>query len=93
VVIKESVPLVISHSSCLEEVLEPVLLHRLQKLNSVTGKDSFPLPWIDDTLDMLARATWFSTLDLKSSYWQVDLHLDDKEKTAQCVKEYGSSQS
>jgi hypothetical protein len=42
---------------------------------------TFPLRRIDDTLDMLAGVTWFSTLDLKSSYWQVDLHPDDKEKT------------
>jgi hypothetical protein len=30
---------------------------------------------------MLAGEKWFSTVDMKSSYWQVDLHLD-KEKTA-----------
>jgi hypothetical protein len=36
---------------------------------------------IADTLDTLAGAKWFSTLDLKRGYWQVDLHPDDKEKT------------
>jgi hypothetical protein len=52
-----------------------------RKLNDVTRKDSFPLPQIDDTLDTLSGAKWFSTLDLKSGYWQVDVHPDDKEKT------------
>ncbi|GFY34443.1 retrovirus-related Pol polyprotein from transposon 17.6 [Trichonephila clavipes] len=51
-------------------------------LNDVTKKDSYPLSRIDDTLDTLAGNTWFSTLDLKSGYWQVELHPDDKEKTA-----------
>jgi hypothetical protein len=53
-----------------------------RKLNDVTKKDCFPIPRIDDTLDTLAGANWFSTLDLKSGYWQVDVHPDDKEKTA-----------
>lgn len=52
-----------------------------RKLDNVKRKDCFPLPCTDDTLDTLAAAKWFSTLDLKSSYRQVDLH-PDKKKTA-----------
>ena len=37
-----------------------------RQLNYATTKDAYPLPRIDDTLDMLA----FSTLDLTSGYWQ-----------------------
>jgi len=53
-----------------------------RRMNDITKKDCFPLPRIDDTLDMLAGAKWFSTLDLKSKYWQVAMHPEDKEKTA-----------
>ncbi|CAH1229798.1 RTL1 [Branchiostoma lanceolatum] len=53
-----------------------------RKLNSVTIPDAHPLPRIDDTLDALAGASYFSTLDMKSAYWQVPLHPSDKEKTA-----------
>ncbi|GFS98528.1 retrovirus-related Pol polyprotein from transposon opus [Trichonephila clavipes] len=53
-----------------------------RQLNDVTKKDSYHLPIIDDTLDTLARKSWVSTLDLKSGYWQVELHLDVNEKTA-----------
>ncbi|GFW52474.1 retrovirus-related Pol polyprotein from transposon 297 [Trichonephila clavipes] len=45
-------------------------------------KDSYPLPRIDDTLDTLSGHKWFSTLDLKSGYWQVEVHPEDREKTA-----------
>uniref|UniRef100_A0A2C9LQU1 Reverse transcriptase domain-containing protein n=1 Tax=Biomphalaria glabrata TaxID=6526 RepID=A0A2C9LQU1_BIOGL len=51
-------------------------------LNDATHKVSYPLPRIDDTLDTLAGSQIFSTLDLKSGYWQVGLHPEDRDKTA-----------
>jgi len=53
-----------------------------RKLNAVTHKDAFPLPRIEETLTNLNRAEWFSTLDLASGYWQVEMDPQDKEKTA-----------
>ncbi|GBN99011.1 Retrovirus-related Pol polyprotein from transposon 297 [Araneus ventricosus] len=53
-----------------------------RKLNEISIKDSYPLPRIDDTLDALNGSQWFSTLDLKSGYWQVEIQPEDKEKTA-----------
>ena len=51
-----------------------------RRLNDVTIKDSYPLPRIDDSLDALAGSEWFSTLDLKSGYWQVEMKKEDKGK-------------
>lgn len=53
-----------------------------RRLNEVTVKDAYPLPRIDDTLDALAAAKWFSTLDLASGYWQVPIDPQHREKTA-----------
>ncbi|GBM49180.1 Transposon Ty3-G Gag-Pol polyprotein [Araneus ventricosus] len=53
-----------------------------KKLNEITIKDSYPLPRADDTLDALKGSRWFSRLDLKSGYWQVEIQPEDREKTA-----------
>ena len=53
-----------------------------RQLNNATKKDSYPLPRIDDTLDTLTGAEWFSTLDMKSGYWQVGMDPEHREKTA-----------
>ena len=53
-----------------------------RKLNAITVKDPYPLPRIDDTLDALGGARYFSTLDLCSGYHQLPMARDDKEKTA-----------
>ena len=51
-------------------------------LNSVTKPDLFPLPRINDLLDQLGKCKCFTTLDLKSRYWQIKVHGDSQEKTA-----------
>jgi hypothetical protein len=53
-----------------------------RSLNDVTNKDCFLPQRIDNTLDTVAGAQVFSTLDMKSGYWQVALHLEDEDKTA-----------
>ena len=53
-----------------------------RRLNSCTIQDAYPLLRIDESLDQLSGSTWFSTLDLCSGYWQVEMHSDDRPKTA-----------
>ena len=53
-----------------------------RKLNDITVKDAYPLPRIDDSLDQLSGAEWFSCLDLNSGYWQVEVEERDRIKTA-----------
>ena len=53
-----------------------------RKLNQVTKKDAHPLPKIDDWLDALHGSKYFSTLDLRSGYWQISVDPQDQEKTA-----------
>ena len=52
-----------------------------RQLNVATVKDAHPLPRIDDLLDALHGAQCFSTLNLKSGYWQVPIMKRDKAKT------------
>ena len=53
----------------------------------MTRKDAYPLARIDVTLDALHGSQYFSTLDLVSGYWQVELEESDKESTTFCTTE------
>ena len=54
----------------------------LRKLNARTVKDAQTLPRIEDSLDSLSGAVIFTSLDLKSGYWQVELDKDNIPLTA-----------
>src|SRR5256884_523341 len=53
-----------------------------RKLNKITKKDNHPLPRIDEMLDKFEGSQWFSSIDLASAYWQVEMDEKDIENTA-----------
>lgn len=53
-----------------------------RSLNKIVTPMSVPLPLIDDILTLLGQSKYFTTLDLKSGYWQVELDEESKPKTA-----------
>ena len=52
------------------------------KVNKITKRDQYPLPNIQDSLDALEGAKFFSILDLKSGYYQIEMDPESKKKTA-----------
>ena len=55
-----------------------------RELNKCTVKDAYPLPRPNEVQDRLMGSTVFFTLDLRSGYWQLPVHVDDQPKTAFC---------
>ena len=52
-----------------------------QKL-AASKMDVYPLPRVDDQLDLLSHSRYFTTLDLATGYWQVSMAPESQEKTA-----------
>lgn len=53
-----------------------------QKLNDISLNMVYPLPWIDEILDILGKAKYLSTLELAEGYYQVIIDKKDREKMA-----------
>lgn len=53
-----------------------------RQLNAITVKGKYPVPVINELLDKLGGATWFSKLDLRSSFHQILLKPGEEFKTA-----------
>ena len=53
-----------------------------RRLNSLTVKDSHPLPCICETLESLAGAAHYTTVDMNSGFWQVPMDEESKQYTA-----------
>ena len=66
-----------------------------RQLNGVSRKDVYPLPCVDDILDTLGDTKYFSSLDLCSGYWQIELDPESRPNqlllhTAGCMSLLGS---
>lgn len=53
-----------------------------RKINDVTTRDSYPLPYITRILDKLGGARYISSIDLSKAFWQIALDKDSCQKTA-----------
>ena len=60
-----------------------------RKLNARTKKDSFPLPRMQETMESMVGARFFSSMDLKSGFWQVGMSEKCRQYTAFTVGSLG----
>ena len=70
-----------------DETMQMCLDYRA--LNKVTIKNKCPVPLVQDLMDRLSKACWFTKLDLRAGYWQIRIAKGDEPKTT-CVTRYGS---
>ncbi|PZC75971.1 hypothetical protein B5X24_HaOG205264 [Helicoverpa armigera] len=63
-----------------------------RKLNAVTKKDAYNLPYISEILDNLRDAKYLTSLDLSKSFWQILINEEDRCKTAFYIPTRGTYQ-
>lgn len=61
-----------------------------RKLNSVTKKDAYKLPYVSEILDSLKNARYLSSIDLSKAFWQIPIEPNDRDKTSFYVPTRGS---
>ena len=64
-----------------------------RRLNARTKKDSYPLPHMQETMESMVGAQFFSTMDLKSGFWQVKMAEKSRQYTAFTVGSMGIFES
>ena len=61
-----------------------------RKLNAITKKDAYRLPYMSEILDNLGNANYLSSIDLSKAFWQLPILESDRDKTAFYVPNRGS---
>ena len=84
-----SVPLVQRRSSHEEKDGGLWFCIDFRRLNSQTKKDAYPLPRMQETMESMVGTRFFSTMDLKSGFWQVKIAKDSQQYTAFMVGSMG----
>ncbi|KAI9035398.1 uncharacterized protein KD926_003673 [Aspergillus affinis] len=67
----------------------PAVLRRLPKLNSITKKNRYPLPLMDELLGRLGHAKIFTKLDIRQGFYRIRMYPDSVDLTTFRTK-YGS---